>query len=496
MQRVIYWLLLGGLLISLVQSWQSTNLPNLQWTAVAVSETGAHQYAVSDSDGVFYSNDSGISWNQNNKIPSNDYEAIALSDNGSIVLIAGYNSGLYLSKNTGADFQVAPNSPASRSWYTVAMSADGQFMYAATFNESLYWSTDYGLSFTLHPFSSYSSGYFSIACDATGQYLIVGLRIAAPVIFSNNSGSDWYYSQFTNTQATYTGVAISRDGSVMVALASYVGIYVSRDFGDTWSFTRQSVALMFVACDASCQSIAVATFNSYLIQSFNQGQSWQTNRNTGRQNWFGVAADATGRFALAAAFAGGIYGGDLLPFPTAAPTMAPTARPSISFAPSRSPTTASPTVSTITTTSVSNASATKLIQTITIAVICVLGGGSCLLVVCMRICASMGCQRYQHWFCRLVANPYRTITGAVDDGEIVAANIEIVQTAQSVQVVGDIESATEDPINAAVKAKMGTNNGRERRSLSSIRNNGQTVAVATVVSSSAPDAIAIRAVNM
>eukprot|EP01033_Poteriospumella_lacustris_P002028 gene2028-1478_t len=350
------------------------------------------------------------------------------------------------------------------------MSDNGAIIYAGTFDESLYWSQDFGKTFSLHPFAI-STGFYSIDCDGTGTSLVLSVRGNSPVYFSNSSGYNVSYSHATPS-VDYTGVALSKDGSVIVALATFSGIYVSWDFGTSWQFTSTSQTLRGAACDVNCTQIVVATTNSFLIQSFNQGQSWQTIRSVGQRTWIDVASDASGATALAAVYGGSVFVGDLDPLPTQMPTMVPTAAPTISFAPSASPTTGNNADAT--------SAETRMIQEITIIIICVLGGTSCGCLMFMR-CCKRGGWLFNLWQ-RYVVNPYRSVAGPRrgNDGMVIA-DIQLVPTVDRVEVLEmGIEST---PTTAAVAAPRASSSPSD-------------AVVATAVVARPPTAVAIRTYNV
>lgn len=467
MPSYVVALVIGWLwLVRLGSSWEATSLlPSTTWTCVAVSGDGSNLFAASDSNGVYQSTDGATTWYQLSQVPSKNFRAVSTSYNGSIVVLAGYGSNLYVSHDAGVSFNVTTGVSTGKKWFTLAMSDSGAIIYAGTFDESLYWSHDYGKTFSLHPFAT-TTGFYSIDCDGTGTSVVFSVRGSFPVYFSNSSGYNVSYSHATPS-VDYASVALSQDGSVIVALATFSGIYLSRDFGSSWQFTSFSQTLRSVACDVNCTRIVVATTNSYLIQSFNQGQSWRTIRSVGQRTWIDVAADDSGAFALAAVNGGSIFVGDLYPSPTRMPTIAPTAAPSISLAPSRSPTTGNNADAT--------SAQTRMIQQITIIIICVLGGTSCGCLMCMRACRRGGW--LSNLWQRYVVNPYRSVAGPRrgTDGMVIA-DIQLVPTVDRVEVLDtDITPAA---------------------SASNISTTRSEAIVATAVVARPPAAVAVRAIHV
>jgi hypothetical protein len=117
-------------------SWTQTNAPTLSWTCVASDSTG--QYLVAGSDSAIYtSTDSGVTWDSNNNAPTNGWTCVA-SDSSGQYLVAGsfYYNEIYTSTDSGVTWDSNNNAPTTDTWISVASDSTGQNLVACTGNSA------------------------------------------------------------------------------------------------------------------------------------------------------------------------------------------------------------------------------------------------------------------------------------------------------------------------------------------------------------------------
>lgn len=184
-----------------------------------------------------------------------------------------------------ADFAVAQTwtqtSAASNNWSGVASSADGSRLVAVASRDGIYISTNAGLTWTE---TTAPNNYLwqAVASSADGTTLAAAsVGIGTCVIYvSTNSGGDWKSASVP--QKNWTSVALSADGSKIVALAGDFSfnppttVYTSTDFGTTWTLqTNGPVTYFWTTIASSSDGIRLTTFASNIILvSTNSGVNW------------------------------------------------------------------------------------------------------------------------------------------------------------------------------------------------------------------------------
>jgi len=221
---------------------------------------------------------------------------------------------VYSSLDSGATWTATfPDPPLlfSLRVYDVAASADGtklaaiceRLIYQETY--FIYTSTNSGATWART--SVPDCGWNAIASSADGNILVV-VAWSGPICVSTNSGATW---SATADRAFWTGVAVSADGSKMVAtsVAETNGIYVSADYGASWVSTPAPTAFWTAVAASSDGTKLVATaLAPYggIATSDNSGASW-TETSAPVANWVCVASSADGRTLVAAVDGGLIY---------------------------------------------------------------------------------------------------------------------------------------------------------------------------------------------
>ncbi|MEI6627414.1 MAG: LamG-like jellyroll fold domain-containing protein, partial [bacterium] len=223
-------------------SWNQsgpTGIPWLNWYRVAVSNDGSFMLAIdSGNRKVYQSTDYGNTWVINANIPNIDWpSSLALSTDGQYQTVTEYssfNTTIYQSSDYGATW-LSKNltSDGSGQLKGVAMSLDGSHQSAVN-NTKAFYSTDYGSTWT-----NLGGGFDanSVAVSGNGQYQIISAG-AGRILVSIDNGAHWSQKYQDPDHNTTRSVAISNDGSKMVAVYSVAPnnyVVISSDYGETWS---------------------------------------------------------------------------------------------------------------------------------------------------------------------------------------------------------------------------------------------------------------------
>jgi formylglycine-generating enzyme required for sulfatase activity len=121
-----------------------------------------------------------------------------------------------------------------------------------------------------------------------------------------NTLTNW--TQTAAPSAEWQFIASSADGSKLVALVYYGGIYTSTDAGVTWTQSSAPIAKDWYSASSSADGTKLAAVNvdGEIHVSTNSGASW-TQTSAPAQLWFCIASSADGTILAAGALDGGIY---------------------------------------------------------------------------------------------------------------------------------------------------------------------------------------------
>lgn len=110
----------------------------------------------------------------------------------------------------------------------------------------------------------------------------------------------------------WTGIEISGTGQYQIAGMNGTGIYVSTDYGATWTVKNTAAgALTYESPGLSkCgryMTAPVSGASGALYRSADYGQTWAVNASAGTANWCDVSMSATGQYQTAVAATSGLY---------------------------------------------------------------------------------------------------------------------------------------------------------------------------------------------
>jgi photosystem II stability/assembly factor-like uncharacterized protein len=249
------------------------------WTAVAISNSGQHQSAVTNGDKIYISNDYGLTWSakQSNRswmdisisndakcqtaIASSDYiyishdsgnnwtpvfenihpwKSVSMSEDGryqSVVSSNSLNGVVYISSDSGLNWE--KSSSPTGDWQDISLSSDGQIQSAILSNGTVHMSKDYGLSWNFILSRSVFGGGRGISISKDGKYqTAVGgynIILQAPTIaITENSGENWTLIPLADN-SSFLKAAISKDGKyqsiILPSPSTTAAVYTNCNFG-------------------------------------------------------------------------------------------------------------------------------------------------------------------------------------------------------------------------------------------------------------------------
>ena len=134
--------------------------------------------------------------------------------------------------------------------------------------------------YTWHFYQQDNAGFYSVASSADGRNLIAGADTG--IYISHNYGESWETSTATDGP-TWISVASNSDGSELVALDNVQNVWISRDFGATWSHNNNlppnnpfyDCTHFKVTSDSTGEHLSVIC-NAELRGSDDYGLTWST----------------------------------------------------------------------------------------------------------------------------------------------------------------------------------------------------------------------------
>lgn len=174
------------------------------------------------ADGVFVSNDFGVTWTNTLAVKTN---MVCVSYSGQYML-AVLNAQPYVSSNYGVSWT---QFGTSKNYQSCAMSLDGKYMIGVAYNSTLSYSSDFGATWAN---KGISQQLYTCAISNDGQHIVMGGNTFIRV--SNDGGATWADKGINLNTWFYS--AISGNGQyMMVSNVNSSVVYKSNDFGATWA---------------------------------------------------------------------------------------------------------------------------------------------------------------------------------------------------------------------------------------------------------------------
>jgi hypothetical protein len=216
-------------------TWQTNTFTG---AAVAVSANGTNIY-VGASGALYSSTNAGVMWSTQ---AFGNVRVLASSADGARVTAILYGTvPILTSADAGITWSTSNNAPIAY-WMGVASSGNGNRLAAAGQAVGVWVSADAGVTWS----QSLASNVTTVASSADGRRLLAAG--ANKIYLSTDFGSTWSSQDYANPDATSS--ASSADGT-RLGLASYFGIYISTNSGLSWELSnQQALAWDSVACSA------------------------------------------------------------------------------------------------------------------------------------------------------------------------------------------------------------------------------------------------------
>ena len=307
-------------------TWTSVASIDQPWRAMAVSDNGSIAYSSkTDFSAPFEAHlwktiDGGGTWSELLTSPNKRmWTRIAMSVNGAKIVAIGYRNDSYAEYlAVSADGGTNWSQKASQlEWFDVAMSSNGSVLFAVnksveTAAGGVWKSDDAGDTWTdVTPFNGATKTigpWRSVAVSSDGTKVLAA-RDSSSLYLSTDSGTSWTAVQSV-ASGMWSGAEMSGNGQLMLATVddgneADNGAWVSRDSGVTWSRTLALSALVDAAVSRDGSTMAVARYPrdsdpSAVYVSRDGGATWVAEP-APAGSWTGLGLSAGGERMLVAA---------------------------------------------------------------------------------------------------------------------------------------------------------------------------------------------------
>lgn len=250
----------------------------------------------SNRGGAFYkSTDGGISWKESKELRNEPIHAMVQSSLDPNVIIVGTVKGLWISRNSGDDWQKISSETSPINVNSLAIDPRTlDTMYAGTFWRA-YKTTDGGKSWRLIKDGMIDdSDVFAITIDKENPDHIVASACSG-IYDSQNAGEKWTKIQGIPSQSRRTRDIMqhpSRPGTIFAATTE--GFWMTSDGGKKWAMTTQrSLEINSIAVHPeNPDRVFIATNNYGVMVSNDGGKSFnQTNNEFSSRFTYSITAD-------------------------------------------------------------------------------------------------------------------------------------------------------------------------------------------------------------
>lgn len=226
-------------------SWASITSPNTSstWNSFSVSNTGQFMAGISISNGYWYSTTYGVSWT-NQTTPSVLYNWITINSDGS-QLVAVANDGIYRG-NLLSFSALAFLTNQVTNGTCIASDYTGKYLVAGSIT-NLYTSTDNGSNWI----SRITGSWKQVVSNSTGQYLVAIKNTSDNIYISNNYGVSW---STVATLQSWISIAIDSSGKYIKAVYSSAFPFYSNNYGINWIQLSSSSNITNAAWSAVCSN--------------------------------------------------------------------------------------------------------------------------------------------------------------------------------------------------------------------------------------------------
>ena len=273
---------------SLVSNWSCIRLSADKTTIIATAQ-GAESsiHLLSDPCG---------SWTTLPAAGRRNWTSVAVSADFTKIAATTYGGLIYYSKDSGVTWEQGAFT-GTQNWRSMTGDSTGQYLTAVVSNGSIWFSRNYGEQWYTYAHPG-SAAWDGVGISQDGSIMITG---GPTPWISNNGGVDWrYFNIFTNGKTQYNFSAFISTDNTFIAIAvnmSNSNIWTSDDSGYTWVKQEESEPRNWTSLSGSYDGkfLLGSEYNGRLYKSTNHGETWVALPFfTAPKYWSGVASDSLG----------------------------------------------------------------------------------------------------------------------------------------------------------------------------------------------------------
>lgn len=266
----------------------SASILQAQWTALNSSFgkqiTGLHVednviIASTDSNGIYFSSNSGQSWSQRNSGITN-LRVFSLAKHNSLLAAGTYGAGVFISTNNGSNWSVSVTGMPIPYIYSLYIAPNNNIFAGSgggggyvSSNNGTNWSNNLSTTFIVNSYTITPAGYY--------------LSGAGPIIFkSTNEGVSWTQLVTGNTTLRDIITIPKPAGGFNILVGSLDGMFLSTNEGVSWTTINSGLGYRNInSVAASGTNVFAGSYGGGVYLSTNNGTNW-TQINIGLTNLF------------------------------------------------------------------------------------------------------------------------------------------------------------------------------------------------------------------
>ncbi len=204
------------------------------------------------------------------------FRVYAMTRTRSGTLVAGSDTGLYLSTDGGASW--TRSGDVNRTVYSITETATGTLL-VGTFNQGIARSTDGGASWTFVDTPEARIRVLATASDGTvyaGLDNVSDRTVAGGIVRSDDDGVTWEYvnAGFGFEPSRTQALAVDRAGTVYASFSERPGPYRSTDGGATWIEVRSGLTASTTLLATDRRGVVVVAQSDGSLYQSRDGSPW------------------------------------------------------------------------------------------------------------------------------------------------------------------------------------------------------------------------------